>query len=244
MILQNLKHTMENFYLCSHLPIKAFNNEGVELLSIGFEDTEELICSHYISSETLKKKRLQLNTHKLVHYFLSEYVCCTLCNICPHDPSEGFFMIGPYTTKAYSTPFILFKPSHCIDHLVALLYSIASDKTQDKSLENTNYHVTRAEIYIQKHYAEPLTLEKVSNYLGINKSYFCTLFKKATNQSFSSYITALRIEKSKHLLHEDNHSILDIALSSGFSSASYYTTTFKKLTGLSPLEYRHRLTKK
>lgn len=50
----------------------------------------------------------------------------------------------------------------------------------------------------------------------------------------------VRVEKSKDLLKEGTDSILEIALSVGFSSASYFNTTFKKLVGMTPIEYRNQ----
>src|SRR5699024_6975480 len=81
----------------------------------------------------------------------------------------------------------------------------------------------------------------VSEYLGINKSYFCSIFKNETGKTFTQFLNEKRIEKSKKLLREDNLSILDIALSVGFNNQNYYNIIFKRITNTTPLEYRKKV---
>ena len=138
-------------------------------------------------------------------------------------------------------------------HLLALLYTLtspsgtsindidipsSSSAHEESTNEDYSYHIAKAENYIHTHYEEPITLEALAGYLGLNKSYLCTIFKKATKDSFCNYTNKVRVEESKKLLKNTNHSMLDIALAVGFSSASYFNTIFKKLEGKTPLEYR------
>ena len=87
-------------------------------------------------------------------------------------------------------------------------------------------------------YHDPITLEEVSQYLKISKSYLCNLFKKETGKTFSQFLNELRIEKSKKMLIEKDWPVLDIALSVGFNNQNYYNLIFKKLTHRTPLEFR------
>lgn len=105
--------------------------------------------------------------------------------------------------------------------------------------EICNFHVRRAINYMKSHYDKSLTLDKVVEYLKLNKSYFCDLFKKETGKTFSQFLNELRIEKSKDLLINTNLSILEIALSVGYNNQNYYNMTFKKITGTTPLKYRN-----
>lgn len=257
--------TMENFHHCSHLPIRAFNKEGKEIAAFGFSAQDlSMIESHL--APNLKEKLLELLLkQKLIHHPLTDEIYLTLCLITPDMPLNGAFIIGPYTTSPISKEALVFKPLHCMTHLTELLYSIYSSQHTLPSEEehphnllqcepcNTprticpialttedeySYHVTKAEIYIEKNYHKPLTLQELADYLGINKSYFCTIFKKVTKQSFCTYTNNVRIEKSKYLLKNTEDSILDIALTTGFSSSSYFNNTFKKIVGQTPLEYR------
>lgn len=95
--------------------------------------------------------------------------------------------------------------------------------------------------FTKNNYMEPLSLNLVSEFLGLNKCYFCNLFKKETGKTYSQYVNEVRVEKSKRLLHHTNLSILEIALSLGYNNQNYYNMVFKRLIGTTPLKYRNRL---
>jgi len=103
-----------------------------------------------------------------------------------------------------------------------------------------NFHINKAISYTYKYYTKPLTIEKMANCLGINKCYFCELFKKETGKTYSQFLNELRIEKSKELLKNTNMSILEIALTVGYNNQNYYCMAFKKITGTTPLQYRNQ----
>ncbi len=107
-----------------------------------------------------------------------------------------------------------------------------------------NYHVIRAIDYIKKNYDKPRSLDGMSKYLGLNKSYFSHLFKKETGKTYSQFVNQIRVEKSKELIVSTNLSLLDIALSVGYNNQNYYNMAFKKITGLTPLRYRNKFTYK
>ena len=98
-------------------------------------------------------------------------------------------------------------------------------------------HVRKAVDYINSNYNNDLTLLDVANYLNINKSYLCTLLKKETGKTF----TQLLNEMSKNLLLENKSSMLNIALQVGFNNQNYFNITFKKITGMTPIEYRSNI---
>lgn len=77
-------------------------------------------------------------------------------------------------------------------------------------------------------------------FLNLNKSYFCTLFKQETGKTFTTYLNQVRIEKSKRYLAQNNCSVLEVALSVGFSSQNYFTTTFKRMLNMTPVQYRRQ----
>lgn len=250
MDLSHLQAHMESFYLCSHLPIRAFNNEGIELLCTGFS-SHFLEFTHALS-HSLKEVLPFLLTQKLVTITPKEDVYFTLCPAKQHTLEEGIYVIGPYTSNLNLRDRFLFKPMHCMPHLITLLYTLSCSVTpsaindvtmhllpkKNTGSEDYSYHVAKAEHYIRTHYEEPITLEALAQHLNLNKSYLCTIFKKVTKDSFCNYTNKVRIEESKKLLKNTNDSMLDIALAVGFSSASYFNTIFKKLEGKTPLEYR------
>jgi AraC-like DNA-binding protein len=95
--------------------------------------------------------------------------------------------------------------------------------------------------YIEEHFSEKLSVESVSRgthispsgiYKRLNESFGCTL---------AEYIRIVRIERSIELLADERLSIEKVAEAVGFSDAAYYSRSFKKIYGISPLKYRKRM---
>lgn len=92
--------------------------------------------------------------------------------------------------------------------------------------------------FIDENYQEPITLEKISSIVNLNQSYFCRLFKKATNSTLMEYINFVRISKAEKLLSTTENNIVEISLETGFSSVSYFNRTFKRYKNCTPTAYR------
>ncbi len=112
------------------------------------------------------------------------------------------------------------------------------EKARLEKSSNNNISVKNAEYYINQHLAEQLRLETIAEQLGYNPSYFSILFKKETGRNFSDYITELRIEKAQQLLSHSSRSILEISADVGYCDSKHFAKTFRKITGLSPRQYR------
>lgn len=98
--------------------------------------------------------------------------------------------------------------------------------------------IREAKQYINEFYYNSLTLEEVSAHVGFNASYFSSLFKKETGQTFSEYLSEIRIGYAKTLLMDLELGIADIAEKVGYNDKTYFSKLFKKNTGLTPKEYR------
>jgi len=103
--------------------------------------------------------------------------------------------------------------------------------------------VDKAVAYIRQHYLEPISLQQVADQAHVSKNYFSILFKKTMGKNFIDYIIDLRILKAKELLGKTDLKIYEVAEQSGFNDVKYFSKLFKKMTGLSPVDYReyHRL---
>lgn len=92
--------------------------------------------------------------------------------------------------------------------------------------------------YIDEHYADSsITLNSVCNALAMSTSYFSSIFKNYTGETFIEALTKKRIEKAKILLEQTNKKTYEIAEQVGYSDAHYFSVTFKKVTGKTPTEY-------
>lgn len=92
--------------------------------------------------------------------------------------------------------------------------------------------------YIDTNYKEALSLDDLSRVVHINKYYLAHAFKNEYGISPINYLISRRIEESRYLLRETDMSLSQIARILGFSSASYFSQSFRRAEGISPIEYR------
>lgn len=102
--------------------------------------------------------------------------------------------------------------------------------------------VLEVEKYIEKYYGdEDLSIEKVSNKLGISQTYLTRLLKKELGMNFIDYLTYIRIQNSIELMKEPSIKIYEISRLVGYSTQHYFSSVFKKHMGMSPNDYRMRI---
>jgi two-component system response regulator YesN len=110
---------------------------------------------------------------------------------------------------------------------------------RNREQKQTSVYMTRAIDYIMNHYMDDLTLGAVAREVYVSEYYLSHLFRKEMNQTFSDYVTKVRIEKAREFLREDvNARIQEVAGMVGFSDSNYFAKIFKKITGTSPRSYQ------
>jgi two-component system, response regulator YesN len=93
--------------------------------------------------------------------------------------------------------------------------------------------------YIEHNFAQKkLSLEDISRDLFISPGYISHLIKQYVGKTFVDALTELRIEKAKQLLTDSDLKTYEVANAVGFSDPHYFSTTFKKVVGITPSEYR------
>lgn len=126
--------------------------------------------------------------------------------------------------------------------LTGMLYLFLSviAKAQQTKIEthSGNSYVNHAVAYIQNHYSLPVSVEEISDYVGINRSYLSSLFKEYTGMSPIKYLQNFRITRAQHMLTVTDISVESIALSCGYQSAEAFHKIFRQLTGMSPKTFR------
>ncbi len=95
--------------------------------------------------------------------------------------------------------------------------------------------------YIDKHYCEPLQIQKLAEMCGMSYSNFARLFRKTYNQSCKEYIEFMRLNKVVELLLMTNLDLTFISQETGFSDCSHLIRTFKKWKGMTPKQWRKSL---
>lgn len=92
--------------------------------------------------------------------------------------------------------------------------------------------------YVAKNYKQDISLQEVSDRVHLNKTYVSGLFKKEMGITFYEYLTEHRINRAKELMATNNDTIGELAEKVGYPNASHFTKVFKKITGVSPMEYK------
>lgn len=92
--------------------------------------------------------------------------------------------------------------------------------------------------YIRKNIHRALKLEDLAQRCNLSKDHFIRLFHKEVNLTPTSYINQKKIEQAQLMLHTTDAMIKDISFELSFNDVSYFNRLFKKISGLSPSEYR------
>jgi AraC-like DNA-binding protein len=93
--------------------------------------------------------------------------------------------------------------------------------------------------YMRTRYADNLTVSQAATRFYMSPSHLQRVFKRGTGQSFTHYLQNLRIERSCELLKTTNWTVQQIASQVGYQDMKYFHTLFRKITGVSPREYRN-----
>ena len=94
--------------------------------------------------------------------------------------------------------------------------------------------------YLDTNYTERITLDTLTSLTHMNKYYMAHSFAKYAGLSPIQYLNRRRLKIACTLLRDTDHSVSDIASSTGFSSQSYFTQSFRKYYGMTPLQYRQQ----
>ncbi|UJF33424.1 response regulator transcription factor [Paenibacillus hexagrammi] len=104
--------------------------------------------------------------------------------------------------------------------------------------------IEAAQQYIQENYMYEISLSMLAERFNYHPTYFSELFKAKVGTTFIQYVTDLRMKQAVHLLEDTGLGLADISELTGFSNASYFSSKFKKLYGMSPSDYRQQASEK
>ena len=128
-------------------------------------------------------------------------------------------------------------------YLSVLLYDLKREKLPDTMIEKQGEErkttVQAISEYIEEHYSENgLSLDKIAESTGFNKSYLATSFKEATGITVNEYIYRTRIYKSCELIAYSDLTLAEVCSMTGFKNDQHFNRVFKKYMGIPPGEYR------
>ena len=132
-----------------------------------------------------------------------------------------------------------------VSSLIKLIILIASAKNTNivgrPLLEDSrNKKLQQVYWYVMNHFQQEITLKEVSEFVNMEKTAFCSFFKKMTGKTFFTYLNEYRIKSSCQMLHKTNKSISEICFASGFRDTPYFNRVFKNMMNVTPTVYREQ----
>jgi len=195
-----------------------------------FINCDCMVIAHALFRENLipEEIRNRLLSVKTGFFRLSEEECMATERLFNKmiDAKNSNDAYATYYISAILTQMII----ECMKHVSlpeASSFSSSSSSLSSKALS-----------LIHCHFREDISLQKTASMLAVNANYLGRLFLKTTGQSFSEYLTALRMQYALSLLCNTNLSIKEIAFDCGYRSVEYFYASFKKYFGNSPANVR------
>lgn len=119
------------------------------------------------------------------------------------------------------------------------LYLSAWMEEKMKMVNNKNIQpILQAKGYIDTHYGEQISLEKLAEQYSFSANYFGRIFQEEVGVGFSDYLMNVRIEQAKELLIQTNASAKEISEQVGYLDSKYFYKVFKKKVGIKPTDFR------
>ena len=129
-----------------------------------------------------------------------------------------------------------------------LAMAMEATATQEKVLRRRNEHsietyINHAQEFIHFNYTT-ISVNDVIEYIGFSRSYFTTVFKEYTGVSLQKYLLQYRMQKACEQLRGTDYTVRQISESVGYDNALTFSRSFKSIYGISPTDYRQKLTEK
>jgi len=125
-----------------------------------------------------------------------------------------------------------------IDNLMLQLLLWIDRARKEHHEHADNFYIKEVLTYIHEHYDTEIKVEDLAHVTHLHPSYLHRIFKMTLNKTINEYITKVRIDKAKMLLMNTEIPVTDISNFVGINTSQYFSSLFKKETGLSPSAFR------
>ncbi len=111
------------------------------------------------------------------------------------------------------------------------------------TLDFESKHFMAKEIvdYIEQHYNHDISITEIASQVHYSEAYFCKFFKENFNETFTLYLNKFRVHRAIELFKDQRASIKEISAAVGYSDQNYFTRVFKRITGITPSQYRQNI---
>jgi len=106
--------------------------------------------------------------------------------------------------------------------------------------EHEDEHIIKAQEFIENNYQDKITVNQIATICALSRRNLERRFKKATTNTVVEYIQRVKVEAAKQSLESSRENVNEVMYNVGYSDPKAFRTTFKKITGLSPIQYRNK----
>ncbi|MCI9539834.1 MAG: AraC family transcriptional regulator [Lachnospiraceae bacterium] len=133
-------------------------------------------------------------------------------------------------------------PFHLIGHLFLFLDSFVSSSASIIT-KNSNglrdFYIKEAVAFIEQNFQNPITIEEIAKFCGLNRSYFGKIFHESMGKSPQDFLISYRMTKAAELLKLTSLSIADVGNAVGYENQLHFSRAFKHVYGISPRQWRN-----
>lgn len=194
--------------------------------------------SNEVGLNEVIKKLFARFEEELVEEELVRETCCRLLNTMIGEMENMEIPMGAYIGKSIN-PYGEIREFEVLEdifkwfsNLIHKILLCIEDNKKYKSI------VLNAIRYMENNYQNDITLADIAGAIHVSPNYFSKLFKDETEVNFIDWLNKLRIEKSLELLKRNDLKIYEVANRVGYADYKYYSALFKKITGLTPKQYK------
>ena len=229
-MLENTENQIRRFsyeFECQILQgIRDGNHETIQATRRVLLDTASRLSSGKVAHNPLKQQ---------------EYLACTFIVLATRAAIEG----GVDVLNAYALSDVFLQrlaksaTAREIDEISNdVRVSFLNLVKEANSVKNASYYVKRAKSYIKSNLNKHFKLEDIAAHVGLSKQYLSKLFSTKEGKNLTEYARQKRVDAAADMLRNTGKSIPEIATYLCFASQSYFGAVFKKLKGVTPLQYR------
>ena len=147
----------------------------------------------------------------------------------------------PQEADCFNNPYKEFlKSDYTVEKIRRWFYSFFELVCRDSADINKDYFKYKVQIekYMDENYNREISLNSLANEINVSYSYMRKIYKQIFGYNFVYYLNFIRVEKAKTLLLESNLKVRDISSRVGYNNEQSFYRNFKKMTNLTPEEYR------
>ncbi len=218
-------------YFAEFRQYNRIRNGDVEAVKERFEK----VRPHYLNGKdgrgVLSSDPLR---NSIYHLVSSAAIISRLCIDGGMDMNMAYTLSDIYINEADEAQTV----DQVLDLIATMQIDYATRMRELKKSNVINFHVRRTIDNIYNNLNKPLTVKELADIEGLNPVYFSRLFAAETGKKVGDFISEAKIQTAKNMLRHAEYSILEIAMSLGYSSQSAFSNAFKKQCGMTPKKYR------